>query len=117
MLMKDLGVRLTGAPPGPATEFDAHIRLTAIHPFGDGNGRTARLLMNLLLIRGGWPPFSVRPADRRICLDRLERASLADDLLPFQTFMHERLETTLDEYLSALREVSPDPRRPGGVRV
>jgi Fic family protein len=34
----------------------AHHRLVAIHPFIDGNGRTARLVMNLLLIREGYPP-------------------------------------------------------------
>ena len=37
-------------------------------------------------------------------LDALERASLRDDLLPFQVLMHDRLDTTLDEYLAALRE-------------
>jgi len=33
-------------------------------PFNDGNGRTARLLMNLILIRAGYPPIAVRPEDR-----------------------------------------------------
>ena len=55
--------------------FDAHFRLTAIHPFADGNGRTARLLMNLLLLRGGYPPLAVRPEDRKIYLDTLERVA------------------------------------------
>lgn len=35
---------------------DAHYKLVAIHPFVDGNGRTARLIMNLLLIQAGYPP-------------------------------------------------------------
>src|SRR6185436_8783806 len=34
----------------------AHHQITAIHPFIDGNGRTARLVMNLLLFRAGYPP-------------------------------------------------------------
>ena len=51
--------------------------------------------MNMLLIRGGYPPVAVRPADRKPYLDSLERASLADDLLPYQTFMHERLDFDL----------------------
>ena len=108
-LMEEFGAWLKAAPPNPASAFDAHFRLTAIHPFGDGNGRTVRLLMNLMLIRGGYPPVAVRPEDRKTYLDALERGSLAEDLRPFQTFMHERLDSTLGEYLSALREALPQP--------
>jgi len=103
-LMKDYGEWLSKAEPAPATSFDAHYRLVAIHPFGDGNGRTARLLMNLLLLRQGYPPVAVRPEDRKTYLDTLEQASLRDELKPFQTFMHQRLDVTLAEYLSALQE-------------
>src|SRR3984957_18317462 len=85
-LMEELGAWLSTAPPDPASAFDAHFRLTAIHPFGDGNGRTARLLMNLMLIRSGYPPISVRPEDRKIYLDGLERGSLTGDLSPFDVF-------------------------------
>lgn len=106
-LMKALGGWLEHAPPTPEAAFEAHFRLTAVHPFSDGNGRTARLLMNFVLLRGGYPPVAVRPEDRKIYLDALERGSLADDLHPFQAFMHERLDTILDEYLSALRQALP----------
>ncbi len=115
-LMEEFGAWLKDAPPSPTSAFDAHFRLAAIHPFGDGNGRTARLLMNLLLIRGGYPPVSVRPEDRKTYLDALERGSLAEDLRPFQSFMHDRLDSTLAEYLSALQEALPQPdppHRPG----
>jgi Fic family protein len=81
---------------------EAHFRLVAIHPFADGNGRTARLLMNLILLRGGYPPVAVRPQDRKAYLDALEHASLKEDLAPFQMFMHRRLDETLDEYLRVL---------------
>jgi Fic family protein len=116
-LMKDYGEWLGKAEPAPATSFDAHYRLVAIHPFADGNGRTARLLMNLLLLREGYPPVAVRPEDRKTYLDTLEQASVRDDLKPFQTFMHRRLDATLGEYLSALQEaLPPEPKRdkPGG---
>jgi Fic family protein len=108
-LMEEFGAWLQAAPPDPAAVFEAHFRLTTIHPIGDGNGRTARLLMNLLLIRGGYPPVAVRPEDRNTYLDALGRGSLAEDLRPFQKFMYVRLDATLGEYLSALQEAIPQP--------
>jgi Fic family protein len=108
-LMKDYGEWLGKAKSAPAASFDAHYRLVAIHPFTDGNGRTARLLMNLLLLREGYPPVAVRPEDRKAYLDTLEQASVRDDLKPFQTFMHQRLDTTLEGYLSVLEEALPQP--------
>jgi len=121
-LMKEYGEWLSTAAPEPATSFDAHFKLVAIHPFTDGNGRTARLLMNLLLLRGGYPPVAVRPEDRKTYLDALEHASMREDLKPFQTFMHQRLDATLGEYLGALEEAQrpetgrdqpsgPEPKR------
>jgi Fic family protein len=106
-LMEEFGSRLKAAPSNPAPAFEGHFRLKAIHPFSDGNGRTARLLMNVMLIRGGYPPVAVRPEDRRTYLDALERGSLAEDLSPLQTFMHGRLDATLGEYSSALQQALP----------
>jgi len=106
-LMKEYGEWLSKAEPEPAASFDAHFRLAAIHPFTDGNGRTARLLMNLLLLRGGYPPVAVRPEDRKTYLDTLEHASLREDLTPFRAFMYQRLDATLGEYLSAFEEALP----------
>jgi Fic family protein len=107
-LMREFGTWLERAPATPEAAFDAHFRLTAIHPFSDGNGRTARLLMNLLLLRAGYVPMAVRPEDRRQYLDALERGSLADDLGPFQRFMHKRLDATLADYVDALQEGLPE---------
>jgi Fic family protein len=106
-LMREFGTWLEQAPQTPEAAFDGHFRLTAIHPFSDGNGRTARLLMNLHLIRSGYVPMAVRPEDRARYLDALERGSLAGDLRPFQTFMHERLDATLGDYLDALEQARP----------
>ena len=60
-LMGDFAAWLGSAIATPETGFAAHRRLVDIHPFNDGNGRPARLLMNLVLIRGGYPPVAVRP--------------------------------------------------------
>ena len=83
-LMDRFGTWLRAAPGEPAAAFEGHFKLTAIHPFADGNGRAARLLMNAMLLRGGYPPLAVRPADRNIYLDPLERGSLAEDCGPFR---------------------------------
>ncbi len=101
-LMKEFGEWLGHAEPALATSFDAHFRLVAIHPVSDGNGRTARLLMNLWLLRQGYPPVAVRPEDRKTYLDALEHGSLRDDLGPFQNFMYRRLDATLEEYWDTL---------------
>lgn len=101
-LMQAFGQRLDALEPAPQAIFAAHFELTAIHPFADGNGRTARLLMNLLLLRAGYPPVAVRPEDRKAYLDALEHGSLTDDLAPFQLLMHKRLAETLTDYLAAL---------------
>lgn len=105
ILMEQFGQWLAEAPPTPEAAFDAHYRLTAIHPFSDGNGRTARLLMNLTLLRAGYVPVAVRPEDRKAYLDSLEHASLTGgDLAPFQQIMHDRLHDTLVDYVTALSE-------------
>ncbi len=106
-LMRAYGTWISQVAPEPTTSFDAQYRLVAIHPFSDGNGRTARLVMNVLLLRGGYPPVAVRPEDRKAYLDTLEHASMKEDLTPFQTFMHQRLDATLEEYLKVLREAQP----------
>src|ERR1700681_4301683 len=60
-LMGDFAKWLGAATETPEAAFTAHRRMVDIHPFNDGNGRTARLLMNLVLIRGSYPPVSQRP--------------------------------------------------------
>ena len=101
-LMAAFGAWLQTVPPTPEAAFETHFRLSAIHPFGDGNGRTARLLMNLLPLRAGYVPIVVRPEDRLVYLATLERGSLTGDLEPFQTLLQTRLAATLAEYLAAL---------------
>jgi len=108
-LMQAFGRDLEVSPATPEAAFDAHFRLTAIHPFSDGNGRTARLLMNLLLIRGGYPPISVRPEDRLAYLQALQRAQAGQGHDEFDKLLYERLDATLAEYLSALQQALPKP--------
>lgn len=78
----------------------AHFQLMDIHPFTDGNGRTARLLMNLLLLREGYPPAIVRREDRLAYYDALDRAH-AGETEPFVLMMIEAMERSLDVFLAA----------------
>ena len=80
----------------------AHYRLVEIHPFVDGNGRCARLLMNLLLMQKGYPVVIVLKADRKKYYDRLRRADLGDSK-PFVDFIGQCVERSLDLYLDAFK--------------
>lgn len=78
----------------------AHFRLVHIHPFTDGNGRTARLLMNLALIRDGYPPAIIRQEDRLLYYDALDEAH-AGNTGPFVQLVAEAVERSLDIVLAA----------------
>jgi hypothetical protein len=56
-----------------------HARFEQIHPFLDGNGRTGRLVLNLLLVRLGYPPAIIFKGDRRRYLSALRSADQGDD--------------------------------------
>ena len=105
-LMGELTSWLGGSPDTPGTAMAAHRRLVGIHPFNDGNGRTARLLMNLVLIRGGYPPVAVRSQDWP---DYIAALQVGDRGAAFDGLLMGRLDSTLDEYLAALRMASPQP--------
>jgi Fic family protein len=103
-LMGDFAGWLGNAPETPDTAFTAHYRLVDIHPFNDGNGRSARLLMNLILIRAGYPPVAVRPEDRLDYIRSLQQAQAGRGMESFRSLLYRRLDATLDEYLVALQE-------------
>ncbi len=81
----------------------AHTWFVYIHPFVDGNGRTARILMNLVLIRHGYPISIVTRDDRARYYDALETSQLSD-LTPFIALVCDTLEESLDEYEKAVKE-------------
>ena len=113
-LMGNLAAWLGSAADRPETAFAAHRRLADIHPFNDGSGRTARLLMNLILIRGGYPPVAVRPQDRPAYLQALEAAQAGRGDMDFNRLLYERLDATLGDYLKALQEALPAAAAPAG---
>ena len=81
----------------------AHTWLVTVHPFVDGNGRVARLLMNLMLMRHGYPIAIVTKEDRLRYYDALE-FSQASDLTPFVVLIAECIEESLEEYEAAAKE-------------
>jgi Fic family protein len=79
----------------------AHHKLVKIHPFQDGNGRTARLLMNLILIRAGFPPTMLLFKDRKKYYSSLKTADYGEEA-PFVNFIARNTEQSLNRYLEAL---------------
>ncbi len=67
--------------------FDAHYKLVTIHPFGDGNGRTARLLMNYVQYRHGLPLAKVFYEDRLDYFKALADTREKEDLNIFRNLM------------------------------
>jgi Fic family protein len=80
-----------------AAEF--HFRYVYIHPFIDGNGRTARLLMNLILMSSGYPITVIKTENRDIYMEALEKASTQSDISEFISIVSEAVDRSLDTYL------------------
>ena len=81
----------------------AHTWFVSIHPFIDGNGRVARLLMNLVLMRYAFPIAIITKEDRMRYYDALEE-SQASDLSPFISLVVECIEEILEPYEEAAKE-------------
>lgn len=64
-----------------------HAKLVEIHPFADGNGRVARLLMNMVLMAMMAPPVVIREEDRMSYYGALDAFHDEGDLRPFMTFL------------------------------
>lgn len=82
-----------------------HHRLVFIHPFFDGNGRTARLAMNIFLMRKGYPLAVVLKNDRQKYYRVLQRADKGE-YKPLVRFTAQAVERSLDIYLKTLTPVS-----------
>jgi hypothetical protein len=86
-----------------AAETDAFVRAVLghwlfgfVHPYMDGNGRTARFTMNLLLAAGGYPWTVIRVDDRDEYMRALESASVDDDLSVFARFVSAQIVRTVN---------------------
>jgi Fic family protein len=138
---RTMGVRITGAnflPPNPlkvpelvselvtwvnenplgmhplelATAF--HHRFVWIHPFLDGNGRTVRLLFNLILMKDGYPPAIILRNDRKKYYEALNQAN-DGNYQKLSLLMSQALERSLDIYISNLTAGAEDYRAIGNL--
>lgn len=87
-----------------------HHRFVHIHPFFDGNGRTARLLMNLLLIQNGFPLTIILKNDRNKYYRVLAQAD-KNNFKPLTLFIAQAVERTLDIYLKTLTPMTSKRER------
>ena len=88
-------------------EFAAwlHESIVSIHPFIDGNGRTARLLMNLALLNAGYNIITIPPIVRNDYIAGLQDAQLKNDIIPFTNFISEMVLESQKEYLRIIERL------------
>lgn len=81
----------------------AHSKLVDIHPFIDGNGRTARLLMNFILMKYGYPIaiFECVTEKRKAYYSALEKGHRGE-LVPFEILVAEYVNLTADKYINSI---------------
>lgn len=82
-----------------------HHKLVFIHPFFDGNGRTSRIIMNLLLMQYGFPLVIILKNDRKKYYNVLSQADKTN-YKPLVQFIAQSVERSLDLYLKTLTPVS-----------
>lgn len=125
-IYRDVPVYIRGAqhvPPNPRKVWDAmknfayrmehdtfastiekaawiHAEFVKIHPFQDGNGRTARLMMNYHLLANDFPPTSIKLKNREKYFSVLEEYALQDSLTSFSSLLYKNMEREMDAFLS-----------------
>ncbi|MGU7785137.1 Fic family protein [Burkholderia sp. PU8-34] len=81
---------------------ELHTRFVKIHPYVDGNGRTGRLLLNVELMKSGYPPAVMRMEDRHAYCDALDQACVGGDYSGIARLAAEALRRSLDLYADVL---------------
>lgn len=80
-----------------------HAIFVGIHPFIDGNGRTSRLLLNLELMKNGFPPIVIKVENRLAYYEALDKAHTQKEYDDFIQLVAKEVEDSLNLYLSTVK--------------
>lgn len=81
-----------------------HAIFVGIHPFIDGNGRTSRLLLNLELMKDGFPPIVIKVENRIAYYEALDKAHTKKEYDDFIKLVADEVEDSLNLYLSIINK-------------
>lgn len=81
-----------------------HAEFVKIDPFQDGNGRTARLLLNYQLMLNDYPPINIKKDNVREYFDTLETYALKNDIGSFTNLVQENITKELDKFINMYKD-------------
>lgn len=81
-----------------------HLEFEGIHPFIDGNGRTGRLLVNLELMKAGFPPIDIKFTDRKTYYDAFDEYHTKHNISAMEKLFAGYINERLDMYLNILKD-------------